>query len=115
MSNTPVQQKHPVRATIRTGFQAAVALAVLLPVLLPAAGISTLTGIGASILAVAVAITRVMQVPGVEDFLQRFLPFLAAAPRPTEPEYDYDNDPFYSRTPAQPVEHDDEADTDFVY
>ena len=79
---TPTQVRRPWRATLRTVFQALVALAVMLPVLVEATGLRPdqwpwLAGV----LAVAAAVTRVMALPQVEAFLRRFLPFLATAPK----------------------------------
>lgn len=78
----PTQVRRPWRSTLRTVFQALVALAVMAPILVEATGLEAesipwLAGV----LAVAAGLTRVMALPQVEDFLQRFIPFLAAAPR----------------------------------
>ena len=78
----PTQVRRPWRATLRTVFQALVALAVMAPVLVEATGLQAdqwpwLAGV----LAVAAAITRIMALPQVEDFLARFIPFLAAQPK----------------------------------
>lgn len=78
----PTQVERPWRATLRTVFQALLALAVMAPVLVEATGMKAdqwpwLAGV----LAVAAAITRVMALPQVEAFLQRFLPFLSAEPK----------------------------------
>lgn len=75
------QTRHPWRATARTVFAGVVAGASLLPELLA----ETHTGgtvLGAQALAVAGAVTRVLAIPGVNGWLERFLPFLAAAPPP---------------------------------
>ena len=87
------QSAHPWRATTRTVFTAIIALAALAPVIYSAITQSSpelATGAGAGVLFVAGAITRVMAIPGVEAFLQRFIPWLAAAerndPAVTEPE-----------------------------
>jgi len=81
------QVRHPWRATVRTGFAVAVALASLLPVVLVAGGLDTAPAAG-QVLAVAAAITRVMALPGVDEFLRRFVPWLAPdspPPPPNEP------------------------------
>lgn len=77
---TPTQVTRPWRATFRTVFQGAVALAAILPLVLASAGIAPvgLAGIG---LAVAGAITRVMALPAVEEFLENYIPILAAKPK----------------------------------
>ncbi|SCG15534.1 hypothetical protein GA0070610_1768 [Micromonospora echinofusca] len=80
----PTQTRHPWRATARTIFAATVAALTLLPTVAVAGGIDTFPAV-AQVVAVAAAITRVLALPGVEDFLERFLPFLAAAPVGDEP------------------------------
>jgi hypothetical protein len=82
----PTQMRRPWRATARTLFAAALALATLLPVI--AAGIyedaDAYPAVVAQVLAVAGLITRIMAMPGVETFLQTYLPFLSAAGRPPQ-------------------------------
>lgn len=78
--STPTQVQRPWRATARTIFAALVALAAMLPLLVQASGVDETLGPIAGALAIAGAITRVMARPEVEDFLARFLPFLAADP-----------------------------------
>lgn len=73
------QSAHPWRATFRTGFAVAVALLSLLPVIAATAGIETVPAV-AQVLVVAGAVTRVLALPGVEQFLERFVPWLAASP-----------------------------------
>lgn len=73
----PTQAKHPWRATFRTVFQVGLSLASLLPVIAAAGGITTTQGV-AQVLLVCAAITRIMATPGVNDFLRKFLPWLAA-------------------------------------
>lgn len=75
----PTQVKHPWRASARTVVQGIVAFAALLPLILSASGVPVV-GWVAAVVAVAGAITRVMALPQVEDFLERYLPFLAAKP-----------------------------------
>jgi hypothetical protein len=82
----PTQVRRPWRATARTVFQALVSFAALAPFI--AAAVEEATGydldgvpfIVTALLACA-AFTRVMALPAVEAFLQRFVPFLAATPR----------------------------------
>lgn len=76
--STPTQVKRPWRATVRTVFAAVVALAAMFPLLVDASGVDETAGPVAGALAIAGAITRIMAIPSVEDFLERFLPFLAA-------------------------------------
>ena len=74
---TPTQVRHPWRSTVRTAFQAFVGLAVLMPYLVDAAGVDeTLPGV-AGALAVSTAVSRIMALPQVEEFLARFLPWLS--------------------------------------
>lgn len=75
---TPTQVARPWRATVRTVFQGVVALAAILPVVL--AGLP-LGPAAAGALAIAGTITRIMAIPQVEEFLQKFVPFLAAKPQ----------------------------------
>lgn len=75
----PTQTRHPWRATARTIFAAAVALLSLLPVIAMTAGVDTVPAI-AQVLVVAGAVTRVLALPGVERFLELYIPWLAASP-----------------------------------
>ena len=78
----PTQVKRPWRATLRTAFAATIAIATLMPFIVEASGLDpqVYPWLG-GILAVAAAITRIMALPQVEAFLQRFVPFLAATPK----------------------------------
>jgi hypothetical protein len=73
------QSRHPWRATTRTVFAAGVALLTLLPVIAMTAGIDTVPAI-AQVLVVAGAVTRVLALPGVERFMELYIPWLAASP-----------------------------------
>lgn len=75
------QTRHPWRATVRTAFAVVVALAAMTPALIDAAGLDETAPPVAGVLLVAGAITRVMALPAVEAFLERFVPWLAAEPR----------------------------------
>lgn len=79
---SPTQVRRPWRSTARTVFQALVGLCILAPVVVAQTGLTVeqLPWLGI-VLGVAAGVTRVMAVPGVETWLRRFLPFLAAAPR----------------------------------
>lgn len=83
----PTQVRRPWRSTARTVFQGLVALATLAP--LVAAGVYSSSAdypaVVVQLLTVAGAVTRVMAIPQVENFLRRFVPFLAAAPKPASP------------------------------
>lgn len=75
------QSQHPWRATIRTILAVVIALAALAPALYTAATMQSpelATGAAAAVLTIAAAITRIMALPVVEAFLQRFVPWLAA-------------------------------------
>lgn len=78
----PTQVRRPLRSTIRTVFQALVALCAMAPVLVATTGLKTdqLPWL-AGVLGVAAIVTRVMAAPQVEVFLKRFIPWLAAAPK----------------------------------
>ncbi|SFM72171.1 hypothetical protein SAMN05421671_3140 [Pimelobacter simplex] len=78
--STPTQVRRPWRATARTLFAAVVALAAMLPLLVQASGLDDTWAPVAGALAIAGAITRIMALPVVEDFLARFVPWLAAEP-----------------------------------
>jgi len=68
---------------IRTVFAGLVGVAAMVPLIYGAAAQGSpeeATGWTAVLLAIAGAVTRVMAVPAVELWLQRFLPFLAANP-----------------------------------
>jgi hypothetical protein len=80
---TPTQTQYPGRATARTTVAAVIALLSLLPYILGAVHADE-TVWGAQALAVAAAVTRVLAIPGVNDWLQRYLPWLAATPRDEE-------------------------------
>jgi hypothetical protein len=74
----------PWRRTIRTVFQALIGLAVMAPLLVAQTGLdpAQLPWL-AGVLAIAAAITRIMAIPQVEVWLQRFLPWLAARSKPS--------------------------------
>lgn len=76
------QVRRPWRSTVRTLVQLALGLAPMLPLLVDAAGVDDTLPAVAGALAISGGITRVMALPQVEVFLQRFVPWLAASPRP---------------------------------
>lgn len=83
VSVTPTQVRRPWRSTVRSTFQALVALAVLAPILVQSAGLAPDSLPWLAIpLGIAAALTRIMATPQVEEFLRAYLPFLAAAPAP---------------------------------
>lgn len=81
-SPVPTQVKRPWRATARTAFAGVVGFAALLPFIIQATGLDPeVYPWLAGVLAIAAAVTRIMALPQVEAFLQRFVPFLSAAPK----------------------------------
>lgn len=76
------QVRRPWRSTLRTLVQVVLGLAPMLPLLVDASGVDDTLPAVAGALAISGAITRVMALPAVEVFLQRFVPWLAASPRP---------------------------------
>lgn len=80
-THTSTQVKHPWRSTIRTVFQALVGLASLLPYVVTEAHIPV-EGMAAQAVAVCAATTRIMALPQVAEFLNRFVPWLAATGKP---------------------------------
>lgn len=76
----PTQTEHPWRATVRTVVAAVVALASLLPYILGAVHADG-TVWGTQALAVIAGVTRVLAIPGVNDWLREYVPWLSATPR----------------------------------
>lgn len=74
------QTEHPWRATVRTIFQAVIALASMWALIVQALGLDPGWQWVSASLVVAAAITRVMALPAVEAFLRRYVPWLAAEP-----------------------------------
>ena len=73
----PTQVRNPRRATVRTVFAAVVSLAAITPFIVGALGVATTGGGWAAVLAVAGAITRVMALPGVNAWIESYVPWLA--------------------------------------
>ena len=78
----PTQVRRPWRATARTAFQFIIGLAAMLPFLIGASGLDETWPPVAGALAIAGAITRIMAVPQVEEFLAShpWTAWLAAEP-----------------------------------
>ena len=77
----PTQTRYPWRAVARTAFQGGVSLAAMAPLIYSAANHhepEAATGFVGGALVISAGITRVMALPGVNDWLRRFVPFLAA-------------------------------------
>jgi hypothetical protein len=77
---TPTQTQYPWRATARTVFAAVVAFASIVPFIVTAAGLDGWALAGQVVL-VAGAITRVMALPGVNGWIEKFVPWLAPEPK----------------------------------
>ena len=75
---TPTQSRHPWRATVRTVIAATLGLLPLLPVIAATAHVDTVP-IVAGVLVVVGTVTRVLAVPAVDNWLRRYLPWLAAS------------------------------------
>lgn len=77
----PTQVKKPWRATVRTIFAMVVSVAAMAPIIYTAAtkqDPELASGYAAGALAIAAAVTRVLALPAVESFLQKWLPWLSA-------------------------------------
>lgn len=59
--------------TIRTAVQVAIASAAVIPLLVPALGLSATVGVGAALVGAAAAVTRVMAIPVVHDWVNKLL------------------------------------------
>lgn len=81
---TPTQVARPWRTTLRSLFQGFVAFASVAPMIYSAAfdhDPALATGWAATGLGIAAAVTRLMATQVVDDFLAKFLPFLATQPK----------------------------------
>jgi hypothetical protein len=58
--------------TVRTAIQILVSVGALAPVLVPALGLSTTAGVGAAVITVGAAVTRVSAIPAIADLLNRY-------------------------------------------
>ena len=86
MSNNvnATQIEHPWRATVRTLFASIVGLSASWLLIIGALGLDTAIPWVATSITVTGAITRVMALPAVIDWLEKFLPWLAPAPKEQE-------------------------------
>ena len=92
-AEAPTQVQNPGRAVVRTVFAAIVGLAVLSPAITPGlvdwarenAGIlpewvvPTVVAVNAAVVAAAALITRILAVPGVNAWLEKYIPILGAS------------------------------------
>jgi hypothetical protein len=77
---TPTTQtRHPWRATARTVLAALVGALSLVPTVATTTGLDTVPAV-TQLIVVAGVITRILAVPGVDQWLRQFLPWLASAP-----------------------------------
>lgn len=72
------QNMHPWKTTFRTVFQMVIGFIILLPQLIETTGVDEATPWVAASLAVSGAVTRIMALPGVETWLRKWVPWLAA-------------------------------------
>jgi len=77
----PTQVQYPWRSTARTGFQVLVAGAAVWGLAIEAAGVDQANTVIAVTVTAAAGVNRVMALPAVNDFIARFVPWLAAEPR----------------------------------
>jgi len=75
----PTQVKKPWRATFRTSITALIALIPLIPQIAEAANIDEIPAV-ASVVAISAAVSRVLSLNGVEAWLDKYIPILAAEP-----------------------------------
>ena len=83
------QTNYPWRATVRTAFEAGIAAAAAAPLVYTAitqADPGTSAGAAATFFAVAGAVTRVAALPAVDQFIRRFMPWLAPDPSGPAPQ-----------------------------
>ena len=73
----PTQARHPWRATARTTFAAVIAILPALPEIANTLGISTIPVV-ASVLSVTALVTRVLAIPEVDFWLDRYFPLFSA-------------------------------------
>ena len=102
----PTQVEHAWRATGRTAFAVALGVLSLIPTVLATTDLDE-TVLGAQVIAVTAAVTRVLALGPVHEFIERFLPFLAPElPPATDPEPEVepapDTDTGQATPPATP-------------
>lgn len=59
--------------TLRTALQVTVSAAVIIPVAVPALGLSASVGVGAALVAAAAIVTRLMAIPVISDWVNKLL------------------------------------------
>lgn len=65
--------KDETARTVRTAVQVLLAVCAAAPFLLSTAGVGTTIGIGSTVVAVCAAVTRLHQVPAVNELLNKYL------------------------------------------
>lgn len=73
MSTEPTQVVYPSKATLRTGVQVVLGLAVAMPFLVQDIGLDNTIPIVATVLGVSAVIARVMAIPAVNILLAKYL------------------------------------------
>jgi hypothetical protein len=84
----PTQVRRPWRTVVRSVFQGLVGAAAIAPFVYQAAAgedPARATGLLGLALGIAAGLTRVMALPAVNAFLAKYVPFLAAEPKPAPP------------------------------
>lgn len=81
---TSTQTNYPWRATVRTLFASIVGLSASWLLIIGALGLDTAIPWVATSITVTGAITRVMALPAVIEWLEKFLPWLAPEPKEQE-------------------------------
>lgn len=103
--STPTQAAHPWRATVRTIFAAVVGFAAMWGAIVQALGIDPgLPWVAASIAATG-AVTRVLALPVVISWLERYFPWLAPGDRSSGDEEDSVEDFEYVQNLGEPDEY----------
>lgn len=74
---TPTQVRYPWRATARTVIAAAIALLPALPEIAETVGISTVPVV-ASILSITALVTRILAIPEVDMWMDKYMPHISA-------------------------------------
>lgn len=75
----PTQIRHPGRATLRTIAAALIGALPLVPIVAHESGLDKAAWLAVPI-AVAAGVTRVLALPAVDDWMRRYVPWLATRP-----------------------------------
>jgi hypothetical protein len=59
--------------TVRTAVQMIVTVAAAMPIVLEYVGVGTASGVGATLIAAAAAVTRIHAIPAVNELLNKYL------------------------------------------